>query len=436
MKLRFYDFEKRINSTKQPNGISYNTISCFLKEGCSIYNPVFTLYTDPRQSNYIYWEEIGRYYYIDDITINAQNLYTISCSIDVLASWKYDIVNTYAFVEYAQSVYNDGLIDSRLSNVDTVVITNSNSQIIDDEGDTYILSCASGSGIGGCYYLTRSQLNTIMGNLNVGSIGSSIIENMQKEFGGAYDAIFNCIYVPFNWVGQSIGAGSIKLGSYDTGVVGNNPIMLWNYSCNISIPWQFNDFRNRNPFTSIILYLPAVGNIELNPDDFIGSNSIVIKLSIDGITGIGKYLVADKYSYPCNFSTEISVNVNKTNTLGGLTTVAGNISNGNLSLVSNMSNIIHSGSRNIGIIGSMGGQGITKVSPNEWTNIYLYVLSHNTNVEPSNLASTIGRPDFSSHMLGDLSGYCKCNNASVDCNAPTELKNRINDFLNGGFIIE
>lgn len=432
MQVQVYNFSKRYNSTKKPAG--GNTVDCVLKDNTSVFNPVFIFNFDAYSYNYLKWG--NRYYYISDITYIANNLYEISCNIDIMATWRDDVLGSTQFVDYSQTSFDDGVIDNRISNIDTASITQSSAEIISGSGNTYILSCASGGGIAGAYYLTRTQLNNLMANLNVGTIGSGIIDNMVKEFGGAYDSIFKCVYVPFNWIGQTIGAGSIKLGSYDTGIVGNNPILLWEYECNISIPWQYNDFRNRSPYTSIIMYLPSVGNIELNPDDFIGQGSINIKLAVDGITGYGRYIVGGKYSYPCNFSTEIAVTVNNTNSIGAVTSLVGNVASGNFNLASNLSNVITASGRNVGVIGSLGGQGITKVSPGTWTNVYLYVISHNTNVEPSNLAGTIGRPCFSSHAISSLSGYCQTSNASVDCNAPDELKQEINNIMNGGFFIE
>ena len=450
MKLRFYDFEKRINSTKQPNGISYNTISCFLKEGCSIYNPVFTLYTDPRQSNYIYWEEIGRYYYIDDITIDAQNLYTISCSIDVLASWKYDIVNTYAFVEYAQSTYNPMIPDGRLSTMGTAVYSSSNAKLFDFNdlnNMAYVVTyVASQPNIGGSgvVVMSGSALRDLVGKVSdAGYV--NFIESSLKSLMGIYDCLLKCIALPYTPSGQNV--WEIYLSGYDTGLVGATPDFFNTYECDVTIPWQYSDFRNMSGYTSMLMVIPTVGCVELNPNDFIGKNSIHVKAVCDNISGdVVIYIGNDQMKVTSNIATEIAIGTVKNNGLGVLSSiltapVAAAASGSIIGAGGSVAGSIISGSiaslqRQNGVIGSNGSY-ISSVSGSVSRGyVELILISHNTNVEPSNLASTIGRPDFSSHMLGDLSGYCKCNNASVDCNAPTELKNRINDFLNGGFIIE
>lgn len=125
MEITLYNFTKRRNSTKRPSkGILVNVN---LKEGCSHYNPSFILTTNPTNYSYLSWGTW--YYYISDIVNTRNGVWTISCEIDVLATWKDDIKSTSAYVLYSSSNYNTDLIDSRLSSAKNAIINTSSANL-------------------------------------------------------------------------------------------------------------------------------------------------------------------------------------------------------------------------------------------------------------------------------------------------------------------
>ena len=69
-----------------------NTISFTFKENSNIINPSLILKNYER-GNYCYIEELGRYYYIKDIDLLGNGLFKINCEIDVLMSYKDNIIN-------------------------------------------------------------------------------------------------------------------------------------------------------------------------------------------------------------------------------------------------------------------------------------------------------------------------------------------------------
>lgn len=73
------------------------TIQGTLKEDVNIINPSIKIKTNDNFNifdyNYCYLLELKRYYYIDSITINSTNIFTIDLSIDVLMTYKNDILN-------------------------------------------------------------------------------------------------------------------------------------------------------------------------------------------------------------------------------------------------------------------------------------------------------------------------------------------------------
>ena len=58
-----------------------------LTKDTDILNPVILLSDYDMSHNYIYIENFKRYYYIDNVTIIRDNLYQLSCGVDVLMSY-------------------------------------------------------------------------------------------------------------------------------------------------------------------------------------------------------------------------------------------------------------------------------------------------------------------------------------------------------------
>lgn len=77
-----------------------------LKRDTSILRPVLTLASDEDiyTYNYLHIPVFGRYYFIDDIRSVHDNLWEISAHVDVLETYKTDILNNEAILENTQAV--------------------------------------------------------------------------------------------------------------------------------------------------------------------------------------------------------------------------------------------------------------------------------------------------------------------------------------------
>ena len=85
-----------------------------------------------------------------------------------------------------------------------------------------------------------------------------------------------------------------------------------------------------------------------------------------------------------------------------------------------------------------GGQGGV-VAANDirlYDTIKVHTFSYAFTETQANMADRYGRPLFAVRTLSSLSGYCKCNGASVDVAGFEEEKDKINAYVNGGFFIE
>lgn len=110
--------DKRAVKKKLANSHAFTKIT--LKEDCSVTNPVFLLGAVSgsqeaqdtvgwwRQFNYCYCPNFDRYFFMDNITFTRNRLVQITCTCDVLMSFKDDILKTTQLVtrqQYKQQRY-------------------------------------------------------------------------------------------------------------------------------------------------------------------------------------------------------------------------------------------------------------------------------------------------------------------------------------------
>ena len=65
--------------------------------------------------NYCYIEDFKRYYYINDIKVVRNNIYSISCSVDVLMTYKHYITSSTQYVSRQENTYNELLVDNMVT---------------------------------------------------------------------------------------------------------------------------------------------------------------------------------------------------------------------------------------------------------------------------------------------------------------------------------
>lgn len=80
---------------KTTNKKAMYTIDTPLKQDTNRLNPSILIYSDLSLEimNYCYIDEFSRYYFIDKIEQVRKNLYRIHCKVDVLESYKLEILN-------------------------------------------------------------------------------------------------------------------------------------------------------------------------------------------------------------------------------------------------------------------------------------------------------------------------------------------------------
>lgn len=125
MLITFYQNKSAPNVIPKDKTKKFERIGT-LKNNTSVRNPVIQLkladYDNARQCNYCYIVDFNRYYYIDDIRI-VNAIIEISMTVDVLESYKEDILNSTQLVARQENKKNYSIIDNRLPMCSDVSIT-------------------------------------------------------------------------------------------------------------------------------------------------------------------------------------------------------------------------------------------------------------------------------------------------------------------------
>lgn len=85
---------------------SLNVLDIQLKENVSYISPVLILRNFNTNANYVFIPYFNRYYYINDVIFSTGNTFIVYCSVDVLMSFKSEILSTQQMV----TRYNDDTI--------------------------------------------------------------------------------------------------------------------------------------------------------------------------------------------------------------------------------------------------------------------------------------------------------------------------------------
>lgn len=435
MQITLYNLAKRRNSTKQPSKGSNITVN--LKEGTSYFNPSFILNFNPTGFNYLSWD--NRYYYITNIENTRNGIYTISCELDALATYKSDILGTTAFVLYSSSNYDVGIPDTRLSTKPNYIVK-TNVVTYPIAGDPLYVVTYIGESGASMKGVTEKSLAALQNALSTNAFAELFVDSskaVSKMLSNTAQAITGCTYVPrCSTSGRPMNI--ILAGGYNTGASGTLVNRHDFATTSISIPWNFSsgDFRNRSQYTTLLLLLPCYGYLQLNTDNYIGDDTITIDVFQDSATGTIAYVGKDFYcvaNMGCNVQISTTTQGNLTSGISSIASAGLQALTNPISALGNVFNAVTSSmATNVGSVGSYGNT----IAMDSTLNIEIVVISHDTNVEPSSMTSNYGRPCNKVISLSGLSGYVQTMNANVVTSASKQYKDEIDSLLNGGVYLE
>lgn len=295
MRVLFYKFPKKPNSLKIPSSGAVE-LDCQLLENCSLSTPSIIVANIDFTYSYCYIPDFGRYYFVHDSVILAQNRYQYNLVVDVLASFREEILSSSMYVKRSASSYNLFLPDDTWCHT-TNFVESVNSyplanywaegcylvQIVSSESTT------SANPASTMYALTANNLRMLLAymfdEINYSNLSDF---DMTATYFNPFQYITSCRWYPFS-VNDLIGTGSelatVKYGWWEaTGVQGR---IVTSYgksiSQSIALPAN-NDWTDKDSnWSRLALFVPSCGLTEIDTS-FCGQ-TLTCKMDIDFNTG-------------------------------------------------------------------------------------------------------------------------------------------------------
>lgn len=442
-----YHFSKRKNSTKRPIGQG-TEVPCLLKTATTFQSPIFILQrpmNDMLQFNYCKWAD--HYYFIDSTTsINAGQT-EITCTEDVLATYKNEIGSYTCFIERSSnqntfandSMYiptNDWVLSTRNVTHKEKIMTSTYSQ-------QYIIRVVSRTGVAS-YYINGDQLNDLLDFMYTESNFNDVIQDaITKLMFDPFKYIVDLKWVPFvESAFKSSNDEAIQLGFWDSGVIAKrideDTVVNFSYSFAFDNPlYAITDFRYySSSFSNYFIKLPFIGVVALNPYKIdVTANALY---QFDATSGLCNVFLQSKKVVFASYQLQLSVPVQ----IGYASTNIAQLATSTVSLVGaglqgNIAQGISSGieagrsitAPEISMLGTVGN--ISNILNNQILEFNSYAC---TSIEPDKASE--GFVDGNIRPISELTGFVKCRNASIEISGFTGDQEAVNNYLNSGFYYE
>lgn len=463
--ILFNNFSKRRNSTKRPNDSEGIVIDVKLKDKCSFLKPSFFI---TNAEAIVYIKAWGKYYFVDSVEWDIYGASYINCSIDVLASFKTEILNTSAYVKYSSSNYDANIIDDRIT------------QLISSDYDCYDYDYSEIPLFywSGCFIMTvtndnRGLTNYVMNNQtlfgllhDINNLSSSVIGEWVLKYGSLWNSIINLRWIPILSdslpkiaVDEEIEIGGLNF-ELRADVLPSQPRTT--RGMKVTIPWRYTDFRRYSSFTNIFLTLPFIGKVELDPSELIGITELDVNYNINPITGSCVVVVSHEESFESRqiigtYSATIgrsipisSTSIDAEGAIAGAVTVVAGMAGMEASwLTDTLTEEAFLQTAKNSANGALKGMlaqlkksttTIGTYSGNHYETIIgspiIEVISRHSRTEPSELTDLYGRPCAKVLQISTLSGYVETKGFSIDISAQDSIKTLINKTMDSGVYLE
>ena len=473
MNLYIMFISKRQNSTMVPPLTGITPATVYLKQDTSIINPTFVIEGGPLNLNvnYCYCPDTGRYYFIRDIICRHEKIYDLVCEIDVLASFKDQILASSAFIMYAASG-SVNIPDDRMTTTKNFTVTHADAAFPGAVGgNNYFISVTGNNGVE-TFYVLRSDIATMFDALNFDTItvtqGSSTEETL-KNVGDAIGLCFeqsftqgtvmnnirSAYVLPFPPDEECLGTPkNIHCGFYDTNVEGE-PLVeaIFSQAIALTIPWSVGDWRRLSPYSVVAVYLPFFGVISLDSNSLINSSYVTVKYSICYYSGDLSYSIETEQnriiaSGKCNVSAPWGVgssagggsvinnaigaaaaDVSQIGGLLGKVPLVGKFIEGAANTVTGVTQSFVKPASTEGGLGGFSDSGLD-------LRLHCWVMTKEFSDTQSNFATLCGYPVMAVGSLAGRTGYLQTNGFEMAGSATSQERNIINALLDSGIFIE
>lgn len=471
-------FKIRCEVTSYNNDISINTPSS---------NTDYHAYSSLMTYNYCFVSEFERFYFINDISTD-KNFWYVSCTCDVLATYRDTILSGSHYVLRSASAYDEYISDPVYP---TKVEESGTQQAISDpfaytNGHSYVW-CVTGNVINGSmnnqqigsnvyYWMSDLECYTFISKLLDVQQYSDIQTSeysaaMQQALLNPIQYINSVVLLPFSKDTSLATNNHVKFGYYDIEIVaaeGTNPTvkrltqgtMVKHQSVTCSIPKHpqaatRGKYMNSSPYTTYELFLGPFGTIPLDPASLVDETTLEITYRMELATGMCQIFVGGSssgapiiYTGSAQVGAMVSVSQLTKDYLGevknqlDINTATGgalaSIALGGLGAAGGVSNsIMQIGSMAFDAVRyrypTVSGGGVNGSFLGMHSTSYLQARFYNV-VDQNN--TEIGRPLYQTKTLSTLSGFALCSGADVAITGTSDEAVKVNSYLNSGFYIE
>lgn len=298
--------------------------------------------------NYLYIEDLSKYYFIDNKVIvrsdNVKCVIDLYLTEDVLTTFYTDILGLDVNVIRQEYDYNEYLVDDKLPCNVVPEFEYGNILFPVNDGDSgpanYVLTLAGkisdvqaltrfnpNSIYSNSYALTQQQLDGFMNTIWTGN--NHIADWVNLLFNNPNEAFISAVLLPFTVPSSAYKPDRIHLGTGVTTDVGQLIVDTKYLTYQVGtfrIQPKYNNFLDYSPYTTIEIYLPFYGFLELDTN-IIMNKICTITYVVDYVSGAATIKIMSKsqilYSVNCQVGVQISLSrTNITEKLQNMATLA------------------------------------------------------------------------------------------------------------------
>ena len=474
MLVKFGKASKEINSTKVP--ALTKELDCQLKDGVSLTSPVLLIRGSQFDVgyNYCYIPKWSRYYFVNNIGINTGGVFEVSLSVDVLASYKADILAGTAYVRRSQSHGSLHVPDASWSHESKYsTLTRSIDIGLSTDGCYLLFTASNETEINNaspaiCVYAVQDlTLRLICGYLFSSDFFESamsgvdtVSKSLAKTFFNPFAYVLKCMWLPISVTDLSTVTRKISFGWWTSDYDGDYLItgkkkILFDIKMPDNTCWTDRDAS----WTDTTIYVPSIGELSISPE--YSGKTLKATLVIDLTNGHSDLFIKDGNFLVQTASGQMGADVQLSalyedivsdlGSRGGLikSAISGIGSffkssidhatvdaNGNLA-INNVGNVVsdtvHGAQSALQPKCSTLGANGNKATLTEFNKVLVNTRRYKRLSDDTN---TLGLMCCKTMSLANLSGYTEIVNPHINCGATASEISMINAFLSGGFYIE
>ena len=463
--VSFYTFTKRSNSTKVPTS-GNNDFTCNIKNGSGILTPKVELNlgltSDPSQYNYCHITDFDRWYYVTEWYFD-HGLWTATCKVDVLATYKSQIGSTSMYVLRSSAQKDGSIVDTLYSMKTGCTFQHNTAASPYQTSGTYIIGVVSPVGDYGSityHAVSASGLATICNYL----ISSAVDSNNGFDLSDASMALQASLIDPIQYI-KSVMFFPFPMTDFDLQTATTSiDIFKWNITSVLAARISSNrvnktlslsitkhpsttgrgNYVNQSPYTVLTLYAPPFGVIEIDTTVSCNASTLSCDIDVDPISGRGILRVKCNGVILNQMESQIGVPIQVSQVtrdfIGGVTSALGGVANavqgaytGNFAgaitgVMSGIGDAVKALTPRSQTVGTGGG--FSSIYPYAWQ------LDHQffTPVDDDN--SQNGRPYCQMATPSSLGGYMLIQEGDVPIPGTKAEADEIRMLLEGGFYYE